>query len=38
VPTQGDRSPLLDDYLGHFTQTLTGVGAGTFRLALHGGH
>jgi putative CocE/NonD family hydrolase len=38
VPTQGARSPFLDDYLGQFTQTLTGVGAGTFRLALYGHH
>ncbi len=34
VPTQGDRSPFLDTYLRQFTQTLTGVGEGTFPLAL----
>jgi uncharacterized protein len=34
VPTQGDRSPFLDTYLRQFTKTLTGVGAGTFPLAL----
>ena len=33
-PTQGDRSPFLDTYLRQFTQTLTGVGEGTFPLAL----
>jgi hypothetical protein len=36
VPTQGDRSPFLDTYLGQFTATLTDVGAGTFPLALGG--
>jgi putative CocE/NonD family hydrolase len=34
VPTQGDRSPFLDTYLRQYTRTLTGVGAGTFPLAL----
>lgn len=34
VPTQGDRSPFLDTYLRQYTRTLTGVGEGTFRLAL----
>jgi hypothetical protein len=34
VPAQGDRSPFLNTYLGQFTKTLTGVGAGTFPLAL----
>ncbi|MFI6071082.1 CocE/NonD family hydrolase [Actinoplanes sp. NPDC051343] len=34
-PTQGDRSPFLDTYLRQYTRTLTGVGAGTFRLTLH---
>ena len=34
VPTQGDRSPFLDTYLRQFTQTLTGVGEGSFPLAL----
>ncbi|MEU4563638.1 CocE/NonD family hydrolase [Actinoplanes sp. NPDC023936] len=33
-PTQGDRSPFLDTYLRQYTRTLTGVGEGTFRLAL----
>lgn len=37
-PTQGDRSPFLDTYLRQFTQTLTGVGEGTFRLALRNHH
>jgi putative CocE/NonD family hydrolase len=36
LPTQGDRSPFLDEYLGQYTQTLTGVGPGTFRLGLYG--
>jgi len=36
VPTQGDRSPFLDTYLSQYTRTLTGVGEGTFPLALHG--
>ncbi|MEU4158341.1 CocE/NonD family hydrolase [Actinoplanes sp. NPDC026670] len=34
VPAQGDRSPFLDTYLRQYTRTLTGVGAGTFPLAL----
>jgi uncharacterized protein len=34
VPTQGDRSPFLDTYLSQYTQTLTGVGEGTFPLPL----
>lgn len=34
VPTQGDRSPFLDTYLRQYTQRLTGVGEGTFPLAL----
>jgi putative CocE/NonD family hydrolase len=34
VPTQGDRSPFLDTYLSQYTQTLTGVGQGTFPLPL----
>jgi putative CocE/NonD family hydrolase len=34
VPTQGDRSPFLDTYLRQYTRTLTGVGEGTFPLAL----
>jgi putative CocE/NonD family hydrolase len=38
VPTQGDRSPFLDTYLRQYTKALTGVGAGTFRLALPGHH
>jgi putative CocE/NonD family hydrolase len=32
VPTQGDRSPFLDTYLGQYTRTRTDVGTGTFRL------
>jgi putative CocE/NonD family hydrolase len=36
VPTQGDRSPFLDTYLGQYTRTLTGVGAGTFPLVPRG--
>jgi len=32
VPTQGDRSPFLDTYLGQYTRTLTDVGEGTFKL------
>ena len=36
VPTQGDRSPFLDTYLGQYTRTLTDVGTGTFRLRLGG--
>ncbi|MGK5684899.1 CocE/NonD family hydrolase [Actinoplanes sp. URMC 104] len=38
VPTQGDRSPFLDTYLSQYTRTLTGVGPGTFVLALRGRH
>jgi putative CocE/NonD family hydrolase len=38
VPTQGDRSPFLDTYLRQYTRTLTGVGAGTFPLAVGGRH
>jgi uncharacterized protein len=38
VPTQGDRSPFLDTYLGQYTRTLTGVGEGTFALALPDRH
>jgi uncharacterized protein len=38
VPTQGDRSPFLDTYLEQYTRTLTGVGAGTFPLALRNRH
>ncbi|AEV84197.1 hypothetical protein ACWT_3174 [Actinoplanes sp. SE50] len=38
VPTQGDRSPFLDTYLRQYTRTLTGVGAGSFPLALRGRH
>ena len=34
MPTQGDRSPFLDTYLRQFTKALTGVGEGTFPLAL----
>jgi putative CocE/NonD family hydrolase len=34
VPTQGARSPFLDTYLRQYTRTLTGVGEGTFPLAL----
>ncbi|GAA3920962.1 CocE/NonD family hydrolase [Actinoplanes auranticolor] len=34
VPTQGDRSPFLDTYLRQYTRTLTGVGEGTFPLAV----
>ena len=34
VPTQGDRSPFLDTYLGQYTRTITDVGAGTFKLGL----
>ncbi|MEU8659502.1 hypothetical protein [Actinoplanes philippinensis] len=34
VPTQGDRSPFLDTYLRQNTRTLTGIGEGTFPLAL----
>ncbi|MFU8854860.1 CocE/NonD family hydrolase [Micromonospora sp. SL1-18] len=34
VPTQGDRSPFLNTYLRQYTKTLTGVGEGTFPLAL----
>jgi hypothetical protein len=34
VPAQGDRSPFLDTYLSQYTRTLTGVGEGTFPLAL----
>ncbi|MEV5703716.1 CocE/NonD family hydrolase [Actinoallomurus sp. NPDC052274] len=32
VPTQGDRSPYLDQYLAAYTTTLTDVGPGTFPL------
>jgi hypothetical protein len=32
VPTQGDRSPFLDTYLGQYTRTLAEVGKGTFKL------
>jgi putative CocE/NonD family hydrolase len=32
VPTQGDRSPFLDAYLGQYTRTLSAVGKGTFKL------
>jgi putative CocE/NonD family hydrolase len=32
VPTQGDRSPYLDQYLARNTTTLTDVGPGTFPL------
>ncbi|GAA5179783.1 CocE/NonD family hydrolase [Rugosimonospora acidiphila] len=38
VPAQGDRSPFLDTYLSQDTQTLTGVGKGTFPLTLHARH
>jgi hypothetical protein len=38
VPTQGDRSPFLDTYLRQYTRTLTGVGEGTFPLALSNRH
>jgi putative CocE/NonD family hydrolase len=38
VPTQGDRSPFLDTYLRQYTRTLTGVGEGTFPLALRNRH
>jgi putative CocE/NonD family hydrolase len=38
VPTQGDRSPFLDTYLGQYTRTLTDVGEGTFALALRNQH
>jgi uncharacterized protein len=38
VPTQGDRSPFLDTYLAQYTRTLTGVGAGTFVLAVRNRH
>ncbi|GIF12860.1 CocE/NonD family hydrolase [Actinoplanes teichomyceticus] len=38
VPTQGDRSPFLDTYLSQYTRTFTGVGAGTFPLALGNRH
>lgn len=38
VPTQGGRSPFLDTYLRQYTRTLTDVGEGTFRLALHNQH
>ncbi|RAK25413.1 hypothetical protein B0I29_13423 [Actinoplanes lutulentus] len=37
-PTQGDRSPFLDTYLRQYTRTLTGVGEGTFRLAVRSRH
>jgi putative CocE/NonD family hydrolase len=38
APTQGGRSPFLDTYLGQYTRTLTGVGAGTFPLTLRHQH
>ena len=38
VPAQGDRSPFLDTYLRQYTRTLTGVGEGTFPLALRNQH
>jgi hypothetical protein len=38
VPTQGDRSPFLDTYLAQYTDTLTDVGAGSFRLTLRNRH
>jgi putative CocE/NonD family hydrolase len=38
VPTQGDRSPFLDTYLRQNTRTLTGVGEGTFPLAVRNHH
>lgn len=34
VPTQGDRSPYLDQYLAANTTTLSDIGPGTFRLRL----
>ncbi|GAA4638311.1 CocE/NonD family hydrolase [Actinoallomurus vinaceus] len=36
VPTQGDRSPYLDQYLAANTTTLTDVGTGTFPLRVSG--
>ena len=38
VPTQGDRSPYLDEYLEANTTTLSEVGAGSFRLRISHGH
>jgi uncharacterized protein len=38
VPTQGDRSPYLDQYLKANTTTLTNVGDGTFPLRVSRGH
>ncbi|HZE30560.1 MAG TPA: CocE/NonD family hydrolase [Actinoallomurus sp.] len=38
VPTQGDRSPYLDQYLAANTTTLSNVGNGTFPLRLSRGH
>jgi uncharacterized protein len=38
VPTQGDRSPYLDRYLGSSTATLADVGPGTFTLRLSKHH
>jgi hypothetical protein len=37
VPTHGDRSPYLDEYLAANTTTLADVGPGTFRLRLSRG-
>jgi uncharacterized protein len=37
VPTQGDRSPYLDQYLAANTTTLGNVGPGTFWLRSHNG-
>ncbi|HYJ70688.1 MAG TPA: CocE/NonD family hydrolase [Nocardioidaceae bacterium] len=34
VPTQGDRSPYLDEYLAANTTTLSDIGPGTFQLRL----
>jgi hypothetical protein len=34
VPTQGDRSPFLDQYLAANTTTLGDVGTGTFPLRI----
>jgi uncharacterized protein len=38
VPTQGDRSPYLDQYLAAYTTTLSNVGNGTFPLTVSHGH